>query len=73
MHENPTREEIDAIEREIAERDRLDTTRAVGPLICPNGAERIDTSSVPMDNVVELLETRAREAVARRARRDRDQ
>jgi len=72
-HEHPTREEIDAIEVEIAERDRLDTTRAVGPLICPEGAERIDTSDVPMDDVVELLETRAREAVARRARRDQDQ
>jgi len=73
-HDDPTPEQIDAIERDIAERDRLDTTRAVGPLICPDGARRVDTSDIALDDVVDHLERAAREIVAERSRRrDRDQ
>jgi cytidylate kinase len=67
-HGEPTEAQIAAIEAEIAERDRLDTTRAVGPLIKPEGAEIVDTSGMPLEEVVEALEQRARaRARARRS------
>lgn len=43
------------IEREIIERDRRDSTRAVGPLVCPEGAIRVDTSSLSQREVVAEL------------------
>jgi cytidylate kinase len=49
---------------EIIERDRSDATRAVGPLICPQDAQRVDTSNMPIDEVVDELERRVRAAVA---------
>ena len=68
LHGEPTPEQIDTIEHDIAERDRLDTTRKFGPLVCPEGAERVDTSEIPLDRVVDVLETVVREGVAKRAR-----
>lgn len=67
--ESPTTAQIDAIEAEIAQRDHLDTTRAVGPLVCPDGAERIDTSAESLDGVVDALERRVRDFANARARR----
>ncbi|HYE01949.1 MAG TPA: (d)CMP kinase [Phycisphaerales bacterium] len=49
-----------ALVREIIERDRSDSTRSDGPLVCPPDAERIDTSDVSLDEVVDLLERRVR-------------
>jgi len=65
-HERPTDEQVAAIEAEIAERDRLDTTRAVGPLVRPDGAEVVDTSGMPLDEVVRELEDRTRARVGAR-------
>jgi cytidylate kinase len=45
---------------EIIERDRSDGSRAVGPLVCPEGAERVDTSFLSIGQVVEELERRVR-------------
>ena len=39
----------------IIERDRIDSTRADGPLICPKDAIRIDTSELDIEGVVESL------------------
>ncbi|HVZ94656.1 MAG TPA: (d)CMP kinase [Phycisphaerales bacterium] len=44
-----------AIERELIERDRRDSTRAVGPLVCPPGAIRVDTSGLTQPQVVAEL------------------
>jgi cytidylate kinase len=60
MYTTPSEAQIDTIELEIAERDALDTTRAVGPLVVPDGAERIDTSSMELRDVVDLLEASVR-------------
>lgn len=49
---------------EIIERDRSDTTRAVGPLVCPADAQRVDTSALSIEHVVDELERRVRAAVA---------
>jgi cytidylate kinase len=51
------------LEREMADRDRLDSTRADGPLICPEDAIVIDTSSLSREGVVDRLEALSRERV----------
>lgn len=57
-----------ADERKILEqiryRDQRDATRSDGPLICPDDAQRIDSSDMSLDAVVKLLTSRVREAVA---------
>ena len=50
-----------ALVDEIIERDRSDSTRLVGPLVCPPDAERIDTSHLSFDQVVSTLERIVRE------------
>lgn len=54
----------DKILSEIIERDRSDTTRTVGPLVCPEDAQRVDTSRLSIDQVVDELERRVRATVA---------
>ncbi|MBC2595115.1 (d)CMP kinase [Ruficoccus amylovorans] len=39
----------------IAERDRIDSSRKTAPLRCPEGAQRVDTSHLTLDEVVDLL------------------
>jgi cytidylate kinase len=56
--------DVDAIESELADRDRRDSTRKVAPLICPEGAEIVDTSSMSQDEVVDELERIVRDRVA---------
>lgn len=48
--------DVDTIEVEIRERDRRDSTRAVGPLVCPEDAVVVDTSHLRQDQVVDELE-----------------
>ncbi len=40
----------------IIERDRLDSSRRDGPLVCPNGAAVVDTSAIDIDEVIDRLE-----------------
>ncbi|MFM7133802.1 MAG: (d)CMP kinase, partial [Planctomycetota bacterium] len=47
----------------ILERDRMDSTRRDGPLVCPRGADIVDTSAIDVDEVIDRLE----EIVRRRA------
>lgn len=42
----------------IIERDRIDSTRQDGPLVCPDDAIRLDTSSLSIDDVVDLMYNR---------------
>ena len=46
--------------RGILERDRIDSGRSEGPLRVPEGAERVDTSMLDLDGVVDRLEALAR-------------
>jgi cytidylate kinase len=55
--------DYEAVLRAIVERDYLDETRADGPLVCPEGAERVDTSGLTLAGVVQELERRVRAAV----------
>lgn len=43
----------------IIERDRIDSTRADGPLVCPDDAIRVDTSELDIEGVVETLAAHA--------------
>ncbi|MEM1423071.1 MAG: (d)CMP kinase [Planctomycetota bacterium] len=43
------------IAHQIAERDRIDSTRAVGPLCCPSDAQVVDTSTLSQGEVVGRL------------------
>lgn len=54
----------DALLEEIRERDRLDSSRPDGPLVCPQGAERFDTSDLSLDDVVDALEASTRGRLA---------
>lgn len=40
----------------ILERDRIDSTRSDGPLVCPDDAIVIDTSSMSIDDVIDEME-----------------
>ncbi len=46
---------IESIERELVERDDRDSSRAVGPLVCPPDAVRVDTSSLSEPEVIDRL------------------
>lgn len=48
----------------IVERDRVDSTRSDGPLVCPDDAIRVDTSTLNLQGVLDLLESRTRERIA---------
>ncbi len=48
--------DLDALEQAISDRDHRDSTRTVAPLTCPADAERIDTSNMSFDQVVDALE-----------------
>jgi cytidylate kinase len=52
--------QLDAIRKNIIDRDRKDSTRPDGPLICPDNAITIDTSEMTLDNVLDLLEQNVR-------------
>ncbi len=49
--------------REIQQRDGLDSTREVGPLICPDDAFRVDTSNLSFEEVLSRLEQHVREKI----------
>lgn len=50
--------------RRIVKRDEIDSTRADGPLVCPDDAIRVDTSKYDVQGVIDLLETHTRERIA---------
>ncbi len=52
--------DVAEIRRQITQRDRKDSTRKTAPLICPEDAERIDTSAMTLDEVLDELENRVK-------------
>jgi cytidylate kinase len=56
--------DYEAVLRAIQQRDHLDETRVDGPLVCPMGARRIDTSGLTLDQVVQELERCVRASVS---------
>ena len=52
---NPVEDEI--IQQDIESRDKLDSSRADGPLTCPKGAIIINTSALSKDEVVDAMES----------------
>lgn len=55
--------DAESLLREIIDRDRSDSSRSDGPLICPSDAERVDTSGLSFEQVVTHLERRVLELV----------
>ncbi len=53
----------DRMLEEILERDRIDSTRSDGPLVCPEDAIVIDTSELSIDQVVEAMARNAERVV----------
>lgn len=51
---------------DIIERDRLDSTRTDGPLLCPDDAVIVDTSHLSIDEVIDNLEETVRSRLAER-------
>jgi len=49
------------VRRDISQRDRLDSSRAEGPLVRPEGAIEVDTSQLALDQVVDRLEELVRQ------------
>jgi cytidylate kinase len=49
----------EAVLQEILERDQRDSSRAVGPLAVPAGAQVLDTTDLTEDQVVDLMVNRA--------------
>lgn len=54
---------LEQIRQNLLARDRKDSDRADGPLICPEDAERINTSDMTLDEVVDLLEAKVLQTV----------
>ncbi|USN99144.1 MAG: (d)CMP kinase [Phycisphaeraceae bacterium] len=55
---------------EILERDRIDSTRSDGPLVCPADAIVIDTSDLTIEEVVEAMAVHAEQRVGWSSRDD---
>jgi len=53
----------DELLAQLLERDRLDSTRTDGPLVCPADAIRVDTTRLGFEDVVDRLEREVRERV----------
>lgn len=56
LREQGQQVDVARLQVEIEQRDRLDSTRADGPLICPEDAHRLDTSNLTFEQVVDTLE-----------------
>jgi cytidylate kinase len=61
LQEKGTRADLEELKREIAERDRLDSSRAESPLRKAEGAIEIDTSNLSIEEQVNQVVTIARE------------
>jgi cytidylate kinase len=64
LAERGHRPDPDAVRDEIVSRDRRDASRAVGPLVCPEDAVRVDTDTMTQPEVVEHLARLVRERVS---------
>jgi len=55
-----TGQEVDVVLKQQERRDHLDSSRPASPLVVPEGAERIDTSDLKIEQVVDLIVDMAR-------------
>lgn len=55
--------DAEAVVDDISRRDRLDASRAEGPLVRPAGAIEVDTTRLTLDEVVDRLETIVRDVL----------
>lgn len=55
---------VEQLEKEIAERDRLDAEREVSPLVCSDDAIVIDSTSMPIEEVVQSIVALSRTKLA---------
>jgi len=53
--ERARRRSLDETADDLARRDLLDSTRAVSPLVVPQGAVVVDTTARPIDEVVDEI------------------
>jgi cytidylate kinase len=53
--------DIALLRKQIMDRDRRDARRPISPLVVPPGAEVIDTTDMPLQNVVDHIVSRARQ------------
>ena len=56
--------DFDTTVREIRERDKLDSERAVAPMVAAADAQLVDSSGLALDDVVATLEARVRAVVS---------
>jgi len=68
---DPKAMSVDEMRRRIVERDRIDSTRSDGPLVCPDDAMRVDTGELDIDRVVATLAAKTHERLAELARAGR--
>jgi cytidylate kinase len=61
--------DVERLKTEIIERDRSDSTRRDGPLSCPQGAIRVDTSDLTFEQVLSVLEEHVGAQLARRTKK----
>lgn len=61
-------DEVALLER-ITQRDTMDSSRNDGPLICPEDAQKVDTSEQSFQEVVDLLERAVRLKLGTRAKK----
>jgi cytidylate kinase len=61
LNDKGIRANLASLSRDLAERDERDANRAVAPLIPAPGAFKLDSSDLPVKEVVELVVERARE------------
>lgn len=66
LEEAGERADYDEILRSILARDRRDSTRAAGPLAVPDGAQVIDTTDLPRQQVISIIVARAQAMLAGR-------
>jgi cytidylate kinase len=59
------RREQEGLMDKVDARDKLDTGRANAPLVVPDGAEKIDTSHLTLNEVVSYIENRIKLRLAR--------
>ncbi len=52
---------VDALEREILERDRKDSSRAISPLMKADGAIDLDTTNLTIEELVDFIVAKAKE------------
>jgi cytidylate kinase len=52
------------VQQDIESRDQLDSTRTDGPLTCPEGAIIIDTSSMTVTEVVDVMESKVTDVLS---------